>query len=112
MRMDDRVGPELAEVLDEVEHEAVVVVQDEHPHRDDATDDAAVATNDLAPKLSEPSRSKTRSLLIHCRPVAPPKRKTGGRVTPAGTRSGDRPATPKSTASAARTAPGVGASSR
>lgn len=33
-------------------------------------------------------------------------------MTPAGTRPGDRPATPKSTASAARTAPGVGASSR
>jgi hypothetical protein len=42
--------------------------------------------------------------------MAPPKRKTGGRTTPAGTKPGDRVATP---AKAARTAAGpVGASAR
>jgi hypothetical protein len=42
--------------------------------------------------------------------MAPPKRKTGGRVTPAGTKPGDKVATPAK--AAARSASGVGASSR
>lgn len=53
--------------------------------------------------------------LVHSRAVAPPKRKTGGRVTPAGTKPNDKP----SGKSAARPTPagresesGVGASSR
>jgi hypothetical protein len=50
-------------------------------------------------------------LSVECRAVAPPKRKTGGRTTPAGTKPGDRVATP---AKAARTAASgaVGPSSR
>lgn len=49
-------------------------------------------------------------MFVHSRTVAPPKRKTGGRVTPAGTKPGDRVATP---AKAARAASGsIGASSR
>ena len=41
--------------------------------------------------------------------MAPPKRKTGGRTTPTGTKPGERPATP---AKAARAASHPGASSR
>jgi hypothetical protein len=44
--------------------------------------------------------------------MAPPKRKTGGRTTPAGTKPGDRPSTsPKASARTAASA-GVGASAR
>ena len=52
-----------------------------------------------------------RDAPVHSRPVAPPKRKTGGRVTPAGTKPGDKLATP---AKAARNAAAgaVGPSSR
>jgi len=64
--------------------------------------------------------------VVHLPAVAPPKRKTGGRVTPSGTRPGDRPvgstsAPTKTSASAAAsgsarttraTTGGVGASSR
>ena len=61
----------------------------------------------MSPQTSSTAKAVTRTL--NSLAVAPPKRKTGGRVTPAGTRPGEAP---PATRAAGERAPAVGASSR
>jgi len=60
--------------------------------------------------LPGPSNAYLVTQTVRSRAVAPPKRKTGGRVTPAGTRPGSAPATAR--AGDGERSAAVGASSR
>ena len=95
---DDRVGTEFAEILHEVVDEAVVAV--------DHKNSLALSRHQTA---AEPPVVSNVFCGLCSHAVAPPKRKTSGRVTPKGTRPGQATTThePITTSSA-----GVSASSR
>ena len=77
--MHDRVGTNLAQVLHQVVNERVVRVD----HQDASHTTACRMRRPKPPLQGLPVRGTARTCL-DCPVVAPPKRKTGGRVTPKG----------------------------
>ncbi len=90
--MDDRLGAELAQVLHEVVDERVVVVDDEDPGA------SPIETHDS---------ETTRAVANLGAEMAPPKRRSGGRVTAKGTPAGSKPVPRATTAPSGRYTPPV-----